>query len=458
MIFERFKSNIVSHLSYLIGSGDEAIVVDPERDCQIYLKVAQRENMEIKYVFETHRNEDFITGSKELAHFSGAGIYHGSWPEFKYGKVLTDNQEFKIGNLKVTAMYTPGHTPGCVSFAIADLESGKETVLVCTGDALFVNDVGRTDFGGPDKRREWSENLYDSIFGRLLPLGDHVILCPAHGAGSVCGSNIALREWSTLGLERLMNPVLQLSREEFIEHKINEHHEYAPYFRVMEKYNVEGAPFLGAGQNYKAMSPAEFKKKMGEGAVVLDVRSPSAFGGAHITGSYSIPISILSFTGWFMPYDKPILLVMDADCNLEHVSSIAWIGYDNVAGYLGGGLASWYSAGYPLECRAHLIIASELKSLLDSGKECFVLDTRSKDEFEEGHIESAVNIYLGHLQERIDEIPRRLPIVVVCGSGNRASVAASILLRNGYKNVYNFLGAMKAWKKLGYPLSKNHEP
>jgi hydroxyacylglutathione hydrolase len=454
MIVEKFKSNIVAHLSYLIGSEVEAFVVDPERDCLVYIKVAQRENMQIKYIFETHRNEDFIIGSKELAHLSGAEIFHGPWPEFQYGKVLKDDQEFKVGNLKVTALYTPGHTPGCVSYAVVDLESGTENVLVCTGDTLFVNDIGRTDFGGSEKRREWSANLYSSIFNKLLPLGDQVILCPAHGAGSVCGSNIAQREWSTLGLERLMNPVLQLSRDEFIEHKVNEYHEYAPYFRMMEKYNVEGAPFVGAGKNLKAMSPSEFKKALDEGAVVLDVRSPAAFGGAHIIGSYSIPLSILSFTGWFISADKPIVAVLNGQGDLEVVSSLARLGYDNIVGYLGGGLASWYSAGYPLKACPHLIVASELKAWLESGDECFLLDTRSKDEFEEGHIESATNIYLGHLQEQINDVPRRLPIVVICGSGNRASVATSILLRNGYREVYNFLGAMRAWKNLDYPLSK----
>ena len=230
MIVEKFKSKIVAHLSYFIGSEGEAFVVDPERDCQSYLDVARRENMRIKYVFETHRNEDFIIGSKELAYLSGAEIYHGLWPEFQYGNVLTDGQDFNVGALKVIAIHTPGHTPGCVSYAVTDLDSGQETVLVCTGDTLFVNDVGRTDFGGPDKRRDWSENLYNSVVNKLLPLGDHVILCPAHGAGSVCGSNIARREWSTLGLERLMNPMLQLSRDDFIHAKVHEHHEYAPYF------------------------------------------------------------------------------------------------------------------------------------------------------------------------------------------------------------------------------------
>jgi hydroxyacylglutathione hydrolase len=207
-------------------------------------------------------------------------------------------------------------------------------------------------------------------------------------------------------------------------------------------------------QKCVAVSPAEFEKKVEKGAVVLDVRSPPAFGGAHIAGSYSVPIGLLSFVGWFLPSDKPILAVLEDVDDLETVSTLSRIGYDNVSGYLRGGLASWYSAGYPIE-PLKLIMANDLKTWLDSGKECFLLDVRSKDEFEEGHIESAVNIYLGHLQERVDEVPQELPIVVVCGSGNRASIGASILLRNGYEDVYNFLGAMRAWKNWGYPLSKS---
>ncbi|MDQ1280771.1 MAG: Metallo-beta-lactamase [Thermoproteota archaeon] len=454
MFVERFKSKIVSHFSYFIGSKGDAVVVDPERNCSIYLKTAQRENMNIRYIFETHRHEDFVVGSRELAHLSGAEVYHGSWPDFTYGNVLRDNQEFRVGDVMVTAIHTPGHTPGCMSYIVADLESGYEAVLVCTGDALFVNDVGRTDFGGPDKRREWSESLFMSIVGRILPLGDHVILCPAHGSGSVCGSNIASREWSTLGIERLMNPVLRLSKEEFIEYKVNERHEYAPYFRLMEHYNIEGAPFLGAGQNCKAFSAEEFRSQMDSGAVILDVRSPSAFGGAHIPSSYNIPVDVLSFAGWFLPFDKPVLAVTNDVDDLEYVSkSLASIGYDNVVGYLGGGLSSWYSIGYPIES-LRLVVFSQLKSWLDSGKEYFLLDVRSKDEYEEGHIKFAKNIYVGLLQERIKEIPKDLPIVVICGSGTRASIGASILLRNGYKRVYNFLGAMRSWKELGYPLSK----
>ena len=210
MIFEKIKSNVVSHLSYLIGSEGEAFVVDPQRNCRIYVDIAQREGVQIKYIFETHRNEDYVIGSLELSSLTGASIHHGPWPEYKYGEVLRDGQAFQVGKLEVKAIHTPGHTPGCMSYAVADNATGGETVLVCTGDALFINDTGRTDFAGPDKIRAWSENLYKSIHEKLLPLGDHVVICPAHGSGSVCGSGIAARELSTLGAERRMSPYLRL--------------------------------------------------------------------------------------------------------------------------------------------------------------------------------------------------------------------------------------------------------
>ena len=255
MILHKIKSQIVSQLSYFIGSGNEAIVVDPMRDCETYLNLSMKEGMNIKYIFETHRNEDYIIGSKELSSLTGSEIYHGQWPDFEYGNIAKDGEEFKFGKIKATILYTPGHTPGCISIAVTDLETGSQPILVCTGDALFVNDVGRTDFGGASNRKAWSENLYDSIHNKLLPLGDHVVLCPAHGSGSVCGGGIAERELSTLGMERLENPLLQLCNEEFVQTKVEEHHEYAPYFKMMEFFNVKGAPFLGASQKPVAFNP-----------------------------------------------------------------------------------------------------------------------------------------------------------------------------------------------------------
>ena len=454
MIYERFKSKIVSHLSYFIGSDTEALVVDPRRDCYVYINKAQLENMSIKYIFETHRNEDYVIGSLELAKLTGAEIYHGPWPDFKYGNKLKEGQEFYIGILKVTTLHTPGHTPGCMSYAIADLASGEEAVLVCTGDVLFVNDVGRTDFGGLEKRREWSEDLYNSIFKKLLPLGDHVILCPAHGSGSVCGGNIAEREWSTLGLERRMNPLLQLSKEQFIEQKVSENQEYAPYFRLMEKYNVEGAPFIGSGPKPIALSPKVFQEYMDDGALVIDVRTPIAFNNVHIKGSFNIPQERLSKAGWVIPYNKPILLIVNTKTDLDYTAiNLARLGYDHIIGYLGRGLNSWLKAGRQKESSGSLS-AHELKEKIVAGEKFILLDVRRKDEWEKGYIEGSRRIYVGLLEKRLQEVPTRSPVVIICKSGNRSSLAASILLRDGRKNIFNLLAGITAWQNAGYEIVK----
>ena len=456
MIFERVRSEGLAHLSYFIGSENDAAVIDPRRDCQIYLDLARREEMTIRHIFETHRNEDYVIGSLELANLTGAEIHHGPVLDFKYGESLKDGQEFHFGALKLTAIHTPGHTDESMSYILTDLAAGEEPVMVFTGDTLFVGDVGRTDLYGPDEAPRLAENLYDSIFLKLLPLGDHVIICPAHGAGSVCGGAIGEREESTLGLERVQNPALQKTRkEDFIQFKLAEHHERPPYFRMMERYNLEGPSLLGGLPNPSPLSPREFQRQMELGAVVVDTRMPSAFGGAHIKGSYSIWLSGLpSFAGWVLPYDKPILLVLEDRADLEDaVRYLVRLGYDRIAGYLRGGVETWYIEALPVE-HLGLLTVDELKKRLDRGDDLLTLDVRGEGEWDDGHIEGALHIYVGHLQERLKEVARGRPIATICSVGNRASLGSSILRREGYREVYNVLGGMTAWRAAGYPVAK----
>jgi hydroxyacylglutathione hydrolase len=454
MIFKKLKSNVVSHLSYLVGSGGEAMVVDPQRDCRVYVDIAQSKGLEIKYVFETHRNEDYVIGSLELSAMTGAKVYHGPWPEFEYGEKLEDGQTFKVGSLEVTAIHTPGHTPGCMSYAVVDRETGEDNVLVFSGDTLFINDVGRTDFGGKSKREEWSRNLYQSIHEKLLPLGDQVVLCPAHGSGSVCGERIANREISTIGAERKMNPLLQLSEEEFVEHKVKETHHYVPYFKLMEKLNVEGAPPVGSGPNPPPLSPLEVQKLMEGGAVMADTRPPPSFGAGHIPGSYSLPVARLIMGGYVMPHDKPILITLGNQEHLDSVTrSLVRIGYDNLGGYLRGTIASWYKEGLPMET-VSLMTVTEFKEELDKGNDWTVIDVRNEDEYAQGHIENSLNIYAGTIGEHHNEVPRNNPTAIICKTGTRSSFACSVLLRKGFKNLHNVLGGMDAWKHKGYETIK----
>ena len=455
MIFERIKSEGIAHNSYLIGSGSDAAIIDPRRDCQIYLHLAQQKGLKIKYIFETHRNEDYVIGSVELNNLTKAEIYHGPGLDWKYGNTLRDGQEFQIGNLRLIAFHTPGHTDESMSYAVADLSSGEATVIVFTGDALFVDSVGRIDLYGPKEVPRLASNLYDSIFHKLLTLGDGVILCPAHGAGSACGLNIGDRDESTLGIERAQNPVLQIkNKDDFIKHKVAEQLESPPYFRQMEKYNLEGPPLLGCLPLPAPLTPTEFRDEMEKGAVVVDTSAPAAFGGAHIKGSYSIWLAGLPvFAGWVLSYDQPILLVLEDQCHLEMaVRYLIRAGYDRIVGYLKDGIEGWYNAGFPVE-RLPLLSVHDLKAKIDRAEELIVLDVRGQDEWHSGHIKGALHIYAGHLERRLAEVPKDKPVAVICNVGHRSGLGASILLRTGYQEVYNVLGSMKAWSAAGFAVT-----
>ncbi|MDW7733151.1 MAG: MBL fold metallo-hydrolase [Methanolobus sp.] len=456
MIFERVKSEGLAHLSYFIGSGDEAVVIDPRRDCKVYTDIAGREGVKIRYILETHRNEDYVIGSRELENITGANIYHGPGLDFKYGNTLQDGQEIFFGSLKITALHTPGHTDESMSYALADLDAGDETIMVFTGDALFIGDVGRTDLYGPDEAPRLAAALYDSIFSRILPLGDAVILHPAHGAGSVCGGAISEREYSTLGLERLQNPVLQKTdRDEFIKFKVEEKLEFPPYFKKMEQYNLEGPSLLNGLPVPELLSPGEFGKEMKKAAVVVDTRMPHSFGGAHIKNSYSIWLEgIPSFAGWVLPYDKPILLVTEEKEQLESaVRYLIRLGYDNITGFLNGGIGAWYIDAMPVD-GFNLISVHDLKNRMEKDERMFILDVRSSEEWESGHIKGATHIYVGHVEENLDKVPHDCKIIVYCGTGRRSNIAASILKKNGYGHIYNVLGSMAAWKSAGYEVVK----
>ncbi|TFF96419.1 MAG: MBL fold metallo-hydrolase [Promethearchaeota archaeon] len=454
MKLKRIRSEGLAHISYFLSSGNEACIVDPRRDAKIYLERAWKEEVTIKYVFETHRNEDYVIGSMELADVVDVEIYHGPGLDWKYGNTIKDGQEFMIGNLKIKALHTPGHTDESTSYVIYDATSGDEAVMVFTGDILFVGDTGRIDMYGPEEEVRLAGNLYDSIFNKLLPLGDQTIILPAHGAGSVCGAAINEREHSTIGLERTQNSDLQfVIKEEFIENKRDEHHYYAPYFQKMEVYNLEGPPLLKNTPRFKPFLVGEFDKVMRKKeGIVLDTREPSSFGAAHIPDSYNIWLDGLpSYAGWVIPYEKPLLLVVRDFKNLNKAHKyLLRLGYDNIAGYLVGGIKAWYSQNKLVDS-VGLLTATELKTKLDNRENILALDVRSDPEREEGYIEESKHIYLGELVERLNELPKDKQIATLCGNGSRASLAASILRKYGFSKVHTVLGSMKAWNAAGFP-------
>ncbi|MFN3429310.1 MAG: rhodanese-like domain-containing protein, partial [Candidatus Sericytochromatia bacterium] len=313
-------------------------------------------------------------------------------------------------------------------------------------------EVGRTDLYGGDRREELAGWLYDSIFERLLPLGDGVILAPAHGGGSVCGGAILDRNESTLGYERRHNPRLQQrDRERFVAAKRDERMVIPPYFARMEAYNLKGAPLLGHLPSAIPLDAAELARRIEQGAVVVDVRSPQAFASGHVPGSYNIWLDGLSlYAGWVLPLDKPLLLVADTGRAIERVvRALVRVGFDDVAGYLAGGFESWQNAGRPLEATG-VASATQARELARQG--ALILDVRNVDEWREGVVEDAVLMDVAELEQRVSELPRDRPILSMCSVGHRGGIGASILQRQGFERVYNVLGGLKAWKALGYPL------
>jgi hydroxyacylglutathione hydrolase len=447
MLFERLESEGLAHYSYLIGDQREALIIDPRRDCEVYVERAYGEGKRIKHILETHRNEDYVIGSLELAHRTGAEIWHADRQlDYRYGQPVEDGQTWNVGGLELTAIHSPGHTPGSMSYLLRD--HGGEPWMVFTGDALFASDVGRVDLLGMDRAEELAGLLYDTLFNKLLPLGDHVIVCPAHGAGSACGTAIAERPWTTIGLERRVNPKLQLGDEARFVAGVAKELERPPYFLRMEKYNVEGAPLLGSDSLPVPMMAEEFANRAGE-AIVVDTRSELGFASAHIPEALFIwQDGLPGFAGWFVPYDRPILLVSDLGNPVDASRYLFRMGYDDVTGYLSGGMVNWHTAGYDSRS-VRTVTVQQLCFLLDQGEETSILDVRSEEELEKGaRIPLAQHIHITRLPEHVGEVPRDRTVYIFCGSGMRSTIAASILHRAGWTDLVVVLGGLAGWSSV----------
>ncbi len=451
MLFERVESEGLAHYSYIFGHDKEAFVIDPRRDIDIYLFLATRKGYKIKYIFETHRNEDYVVGSVELSEKTGAEIFHAdSQLDYKYGNEIKDRQELNIGSYKIRAIFSPGHTEGSMSYLLLDVSDSPW--ILFSGDALFAGDVGRVDLLGKDKIKEMAHMLYNTIFHKFFSLGDGVIVCPAHGAGSVCGGDIADRPWTTIGLEKKLNPKLQFTEEKEFIKKISKDLDRPYYFRQMEKLNMEGAPILGSLPVPVPFSPGEFSEEK-ENAVVLDSRMESSFAASHIPGSVSIwEGGIPAFAGWFLPYDKKILLVNKTDDPLSVVKLLIRIGYDNISGYLSGGMLGWNTSGKE-SATVETIKVQDLCRLLDKGKEIVILDVRGEEEIKaKGKITDALNVPVTQLYERMDEVPKEKDVCIFCGSGLRSMMAASLLKKEGWENLKVALGGLAGWSSNTCPV------
>ena len=446
MLLEKIKTPGLAHLSYLVGAGDAAAVIDPRRDCQIYIDKARAQGLEITHIFETHRNEDLISGAPILSARTGATVYHGPNAEgdVQYAQIVREGESFEIGSLRIEVLETPGHTYDHVAYTFYDMEYPDGAVGVFTGDALFVGDVGRTDFY-PDRAEEVAGMLFDSL-EKILALGDQPIIYPAHGAGSVCGSGMADREISTVGHERKNNPRLNMaSREAFVEAKLNETHYVPPYFSLMERLNLEGAQEIGRGDSPKMLTLEQLEQCKADH--IIDIRSPAAFSVAHFPQSYLIPASMLpAFAGWFVSEGESIAFVADNEEQLEEaLAHMRRIGLDSV---LGGytGIVSAAAKGRSLESIAMVDTATVERRLQDGQSDWLLLDVRAQDEIEEFSIDNTEHVYLGHLNREWKNLDKDKHHTMMCASGMRASIGAGWLKSKGFEKVDIYLGSIGAWK------------
>jgi hydroxyacylglutathione hydrolase len=445
------KSEGIAHHSYFLSDGEEAIVVDPRRDCLVYEDLATKSCTKTKYILETHRNEDYVGGSLELQNLTGAEVCHSKELDFKYGDLaLNDGEMLSFGGLKIKVLHTPGHTNESLCYVVYR-QNQSVASLVFTGDTLFAGSVGRTDLYGKNSQENQARKLYESIHEKLLPLGDHVIVYPGHGSGSVCGHDISDQDYSTIGYERRTNPYLRLDEDAFVEHSIDEELLTPPYFRRMEEVNLSGPPLLGRREVPKALSLSDFEGELEQAnRVVVDTREPYAFSGSFVPGSINIWLEGTSvYPGWVLSNDQRLLFLNERRDDMKTVAFRLWrIGFDNMIGYLCNGMKSWQESGKPIDSIGSMS-ASSLKAELNA-KKLLLLDVREPSEWEEGYINGAKRIYVGNLDEKADILPRDEPIAVICSVGNRASIAASILKKKGFRRVHNVLGGMTAWEKLSY--------
>jgi len=453
LLFEKIESSGLAHYSYIIGDQNEAIVIDPKRDIEDYFKKSTEMGFEIKYILETHRNEDYIIGSKNLAEKTNAEIWHADHQlDYQYGNAVKDEQNFKIGRLNVQAISTPGHTPNSFSYLLKDFSG--EPLMIFTGDLIFAGDTGRVDLMGEEHMDKMAQQMYDSIFNKILPLGDGVIICPAHGAGSVCGDTIAEREFTTIGLEKKVNPNLQYIDQNDFVNNIKEKLERPPYFRKMEELNLTGTHSINNLPAPKSLNPKQFKDKLSdEEILVLDTRNELNYGAAHIPDSISIwQDGLASFAGWFLPYNKKILLVTPDQFPTKDLKILHRLGFDNIIGYLKGGLLQWHMAGYESNSIG-MIKVQNLCRLLDKSNNYWILDVRSEDEIAEaGEIQDAHHIHITQLPDNLDKISKDKPIYIFCGSGLRSTTAASLLKQNGFENINVILGGLEGWSSTTCPI------
>jgi len=456
MYFEQFYLGCLAHASYMLASAGEAVVVDPQRDVEIYLTAAEANQVSIRHIFETHLHADFVSGHRELASRTGAQIYIGAQAEATFPHVdLTDAFHLQVGQMRITALETPGHTPESMCFVITDEEKSPSPWAVLTGDTLFLGDVGRPDLSKRFTPAQLAGMLYDSLHQKILKLSDNVLVYPAHGAGSLCGRNMRAERVSTIGTERLTNYALQIkSREEFVRQLTSNLPARPEYFLQDAEINRTGASALSDLPALSAIEPAELKALLAEGGFALDVRPGEQFAAAHVPGSVNIALSgqFASWAGAVLGLAAhPVLIAESQDAIAEARMRLARIGLEDARGYLRGGIEAWSAAGLPLSTLSQIGVEALSGRLQESGFQ--VLDVRREPEWEAGHIAGATWWPLDNFRVAPPEIDRNLPVAVHCKGGYRSMIACSLLQRAGFKHVFNLVEGFDAWQQAKLPVA-----
>ncbi|HUF12285.1 MAG TPA: rhodanese-like domain-containing protein [Longimicrobiales bacterium] len=477
MIVRRFYDENLAQASWLVGCAETgaALVVDPSRDVDPYIGAAERESLEITHVTETHIHADFVSGSRELAEHTGGRLHlsdeGGADWKYAYASasdavLLKDGDLFMVGNVRVRVMHTPGHTPEHVSLVVTDTAAADEPMGVFTGDFLFVGDVGRPDLletaaGVAGTMEAAAADLFRSLqrFKRELP--DFVQIWPGHGAGSACGKALGAVPQSTLGYERRFNWALRIEDEqEFVEEVLAGQPEPPKYFAEMKRVNKEGPRVLGGFRLPQRLSDARLAALLDEEAVIIDTRQAGDFAAAHVPGTLNIPLnrSFSTWAGWLTPYDRDFYLILDDRAHglEEAVRDLAMIGLDRLGGYFGVEVIdAWKSQGRALDSGAEIAL-ERLEQVLRDGS-AMVLDVRGRSEWEAGHLPGVENIPVGHLVDRLAEIPRDRPVVVHCESGGRSAIAASVLRAHGFRDVLDAPG-FADWRSSHKPVERAGAP
>lgn len=473
MIVKRFYDTKLAQTSYLIACGrsGQAVVIDPNRDLDQYLDAARAEGVRITHVSETHIHADFVSGSRELAQRTGATLYlsdegDAGW-KYAYANddhavLVRDGDAFKVGNVKIDVVHTPGHTPEHVSFLITDTAAADQPIAIVTGDFVFVGDVGRPDLLEKSANingtmESAARTLYRSL-ERFKEYPDWLQIWPGHGAGSACGKGLSAIPHSTVGYERRFNWAFDIESEnEFVRQVLAGQPEPPKYFAEMKKINKEGPRILGRFPHPVRQTIEMLDHVLRDGARVVDTRSAAEYAAGHVPGTINIPLnaSFTTWAGWLLPYSADFYLLIDdrcAHCVDEAVRDLGMIGLDRVAGYFGSEVVDgWTKRGHTLGTVPQISV-HELAERLRKG-EMNVIDVRGRSEWESGHLPGVENIPAGYLEARLAELPRDKPLVLHCQSGARSAIASSLLQARGV-SVINLSGGFAAWQGAGQPVER----